>query len=585
MTNAQTEENIKKLTQQILAQGTSSKWTGEGKGSAQKNAADMARIIADTGVTDINQFGKIITTVDAAVQPVYGKGNDSQKIIGYVDQNGKPVDPSLVKVDTVYSGGDGGTSETVYTAPVGEKVLFGNKLTGQEVANTYSERQTGNFFGGTFEGKGNTGFGVQFDAKGNPIFYSQGASSNDIVNFLGDDPLLNAIAQIGASYFGGPLGSAALNAAMGKDLKDIAKSAALSYAGGQAAKAVSGMEGITDIFGKTGADIASKATGQFVASGGKADPLSILLSQGVSSATNTLTAQIPGFADLPNYAKTFVNQTVGNTIANKGNLSSDALLNAAMSAGVQAIKTASTFGPGDMDQFKKDLIPGYFLPGGEGYVASGLDKTYGPSETFDPSQFDWASLYADTSSGSPAGKDTSTYKAQDFGSDPNKYWDEFMNSMNQISNKGGFTSGWQTLGTNRVMVNDDGGATVFDPTTQESSFLTQEQVDALVKGGSLNTAASGYVSATGGTGDTPGGSGTTTKVTTTDKTKTDNQNVPTGGATQMLQAPSQDPYANIKSMEELFGNDIGYKLRALGENPSQKTASSDMDELVKLLRG
>jgi hypothetical protein len=51
------------------------------------------------------------------------------------------------------------------------------------------------------------------------------------------------------------------------------------------------------------------------------------------------------------------------------------------------------------------------------------------------------------------------------------------------------------------------------------------------------------------------------------------------------EAPSQDPYANIKSMEDLFGGDIAYKLRALGVNPSQKTASSDMDELVRLLRG
>ena len=51
------------------------------------------------------------------------------------------------------------------------------------------------------------------------------------------------------------------------------------------------------------------------------------------------------------------------------------------------------------------------------------------------------------------------------------------------------------------------------------------------------------------------------------------------------QAPSQDPYANIKSMEDLFGGDIAYKLRALGLNPSQKTASADMDELVRLLRG
>jgi hypothetical protein len=51
------------------------------------------------------------------------------------------------------------------------------------------------------------------------------------------------------------------------------------------------------------------------------------------------------------------------------------------------------------------------------------------------------------------------------------------------------------------------------------------------------------------------------------------------------EAPSQDPYANIKSMEDLFSGDIAYKLRALGMNPSQKTASSDMDELVRLLRG
>ena len=51
------------------------------------------------------------------------------------------------------------------------------------------------------------------------------------------------------------------------------------------------------------------------------------------------------------------------------------------------------------------------------------------------------------------------------------------------------------------------------------------------------------------------------------------------------EVPSQDPYANIKSMEDLFSGDIAYKLRALGVNPSQKTASSDMVEVVRLLRG
>ena len=524
MADSYTAENVAKLAQQILAQGTTSKWTGGL--DPQKSAMYMADDLAKSGITDISQVGK------------------------------------------------------------GENGII-NKVTGQQLQSGYGERTKDNLWSGSFEGKGNTGFGVQFDAKGNPVFYTQGASSNDLVKMFQDDPLLGMIAQAGAAYFGGPWGTAALSAAMGKDLKDIAKSAALSYAGGEAAKAISGMNSVTDILGKTGTDIASKTAGQFIASGGKADPLSLLLSQGVSAGTNAVTSQLPGFTDLPDYAKTFVSKAVGNTIANKGNLSSEALMNAAMSAGLQASKTASTLGPGDMKQFSEDLLPGYFLPGGQGYIASDLNKTYGPSETFDPSKFDWASLYADTSGGSPAGKDVSSYGVQSFGDnvDPNKYWDEYMNAMNQASNKGGFTSGWQTLGTNRVNISDDGSAIVFDPTTQETSSLTADQVTALVNNGSLNTAASGYVAATGGTGDTPGGSGATTKVTPDTKTAATNNPASAGGSSQIIQAPSQDPYANIKSMEELFGGDIEYKLRSLGADTKQKTASSSMDDLAKLLRG
>jgi hypothetical protein len=46
--------------------------------------------------------------------------------------------------------------------------------------------------------------------------------------------------------------------------------------------------------------------------------------------------------------------------------------------------------------------------------------------------------------------------------------------------------------------------------------------------------------------------------------------------------PSQDPYANIKLMEELFGGDTAYKLRALGAPKNQ--ASTDIDALARLLR-
>jgi SWI/SNF-related matrix-associated actin-dependent regulator 1 of chromatin subfamily A len=154
---------VEKITQQILAQGVSSKWKGEGKGSAEANARDMARIIADTGATDINQFGKVTKTVDAAVIPQYeqtvtgydNEGNQivDQKIIGYTDQNGNAIDASLVKSEFAQVGsGDNTTYETVYVAPVGKEEVFGNKLTGQEVASTYGERQQGNAFGGTFEG-------------------------------------------------------------------------------------------------------------------------------------------------------------------------------------------------------------------------------------------------------------------------------------------------------------------------------------------------------------------------------------------------------------------------------------------------
>jgi len=164
-----TPSAVDKLTQQILSQGTTSQWKGEGFGSAEKNAADMAKILADTGITDISQFGKVTKTVDEEVRPD-GSG-------GFVDSKGNKVDSNLVNTQS-FSGEAGDT--TFYTAPVGKQEVFGNKLTGQTVADTYGERQTGNFFGGTYAGKGNTGYGVQFDQAGNPVFYTTGASSSDM---------------------------------------------------------------------------------------------------------------------------------------------------------------------------------------------------------------------------------------------------------------------------------------------------------------------------------------------------------------------------------------------------------------------
>ena len=71
-----------------------------------------------------------------------------------------------------------------------------------------------------------------------------------------------------------------------------------------------------------------------------------------------------------------------------------------------------------------------------------------------------------------------------------------------------------------------------------------------------------------------------TKTTTTPKTT--NQLMATLGLETGQAAPSQDPYANIKSMEELFGGDIAYKLRALGA--PKNLASADIDALARLIR-
>jgi len=144
---------IDNLVKQIQARSNTSQWSG-GYGADQATK-DMARILAETGITDISQFGPITQQVE--------------KIVGY-EEWGAPIYGTV-------------TEQT-----------YGNKVTGQAVPNTYTTRQTGEFFGGTYEGKGNTGYGVQFDAQGNPTFYTQGASSRD--------PIVKAAIPIGALALG-----------------------------------------------------------------------------------------------------------------------------------------------------------------------------------------------------------------------------------------------------------------------------------------------------------------------------------------------------------------------------------------------
>jgi len=135
--------NIDNLIKQIQSQGTTDKWTG-GYG-AEAATKDMARILDSIGITDINQFGPVTKQVELYM----GESPDGTPI--YQTQ---------------------------------EEKTFGNKITGQAVPVTYSDRQTGNAFGGTFEGKGNTGYRVDFTPDGKPIFYTTGASSSNAAEII-----------------------------------------------------------------------------------------------------------------------------------------------------------------------------------------------------------------------------------------------------------------------------------------------------------------------------------------------------------------------------------------------------------------
>ncbi len=247
------DATIEALIKQIQARSNTSQWSG-GYGADQATK-DMARILAETGITDIKQFGPITREV--------------KKIVGYEDW-GDPIYQTV-------------TEQT-----------FGNKETGQVVPNTYTERQTGNFFGGTYEGKGNTGYGVQFDAQGNPVFYTQGASSSDIgkiaplltlASFVpGLQPFAMAANAAIAAKQGNPLGVITNLAGMGgiagiSGMADVAKAAKFAGAvqsGDPLAMLFSGanMAGVNDIGGINLKDVAKTVGAVKAIESG--DPLALL---------------------------------------------------------------------------------------------------------------------------------------------------------------------------------------------------------------------------------------------------------------------------------------------------------------------
>ena len=340
LTQAAPVNAVENVTQQILGQGLTSKWKGEGKGSAEANATDMANILTSIGITDIKDFGMVTKTVDAAVIPqfertVVGYDQDGSqivdsKLIGYVDQEGKPVDSSLVRTEFVPGDENGMGGGTAYIAPVGKQEVFGNKKTGQEVPVTYGERQYGDAFGGTFDGDGNTGYRVKFAPDGTPIFYTTKATSNDL-QILMDD--LGPLGQIALAFATGGLSipeqiaaKFAISALSGQDIGDAIKSAATSYVG----SLVPGLDFIQDgasyLNNLDSTGILSKAFTGAAVGGTKAilsgqdlgdAVLAGAASGGASGAATALLGNIDGFDDLSKTQQTTIRNLVTGTLTGK----------------------------------------------------------------------------------------------------------------------------------------------------------------------------------------------------------------------------------------------------------------------------
>lgn len=91
------------------------------------------------------------------------------------------------------------------------------------------------------------------------------------------------------------------------------------------------------------------------------------------------------------------------------------------------------------------------------------------------------------------------YGVQDLGISPEN-WESYTKNLTGIGGMGGFTSTWQTVGSDRVMVQDDGSAIGINTETGDTYSLTQDEVTRLSDNGLLNSATSGYTGAVSGPG-------------------------------------------------------------------------------------
>jgi len=308
-------------------------YTGEYVSYVLEPTGRTTQVYGEYGYVDEPETRQVFVPKDAKLQPVYGV------LDAYGQDYVKVADQSLVTKD----------KNGNVVAKVGE--TFGNKLTGQAVPNTYGERQTGNFFGGTYTGSGNTGYGVQFRPDGTPVFYTQGASSNDLAQIMQDlGPVGNialAIATGGLSIPVQIAANMAVQVLSGTDIDDAIKSAGISYAGAQIPGLDAVKEGTSFLNGIDSTGVLSKAFQNAAVAGGTA----ILNGQdigeamvrgagigGTGAAVDALLGNIDGFNDLNATQKRLVTNALTGVFS--GQPLDQIVINSAIAAANSAVAEA-----------------------------------------------------------------------------------------------------------------------------------------------------------------------------------------------------------------------------------------------------
>jgi hypothetical protein len=163
-------------------------------------------------------------------------------------------------------------------------------------------------------------------------------------------------------------------------------------------------------------------------------------------------------------------------------------------------------------------------------------------------------------------------------------------STNVLANApSGMGSQWQQVGTDRVMVQEDGSAIGINENGEQYS-LTPAQVTQMDKNGLLNSATSGYNAATGGNKIAPGGGKTTVNadgsksiLTPDGKTVTIDKDgkvvTPGSTVTPKVATPSGTPAGDKKGMDPMMMMLLMYLMSQMGKSGGSSGAQAVIPQL------